>query len=47
MMISIVVALQKKIDRLEYRLMDVIWRQICKQQPLAGEGQSIKSETAT
>ena len=43
MMVSAVVALQK-LDRLEYRLMDAIWRQICRQQPLAGEGQATKSE---
>ena len=47
MMVSAVVALQKKLDRLEYRLMEAIWRQVCRHQPLAGEGQAIKSEAAT
>ena len=46
MMVSALVALQKLI-LLEYRMMDAIWRQVCKQQPLAGEGQAINSEAPT
>jgi hypothetical protein len=47
MMVSAVVALQKKLIQLEYRLMDAIWRQVCKQQPLGDEAQAIKSEATT
>ena len=47
MMVSAVVALQKKLIQLEYRIMDAIWRQVCSQQPLGDESQAIKSETPT
>ena len=47
MMVSAVVALQKKLTLLEYRLMDAIWRQVCSQQPLRDEAQAIKSEAPT
>ena len=53
MVVSIVVALQKNLTRLEYRLMAAIWRQVCNEQPAGTppksqiEGQAIKCETAT
>jgi hypothetical protein len=47
MIVSAVVGLQKELTRLEYRLMDAIWRQVCKTQPVGTEAQAINSKNTT